>query len=148
MSNSYRINNYLQIGSNEATSFLLNNSRLLNTSSDASTRTLASTRRSQSRLPDAQNQHPMRGMIILSIITSLRKGPRAVQPHQLLLSNKSGSSTGAVLFDNAVHAGPVRDVCHWVAAEIPDAAVTWLFIKPMRTAVPGMISQSWHAAMR
>lgn len=31
MSNSYRINNYLQIGSNEATSFLLNNSRLLNT---------------------------------------------------------------------------------------------------------------------
>lgn len=31
MSNRYRINNNLQIGSNEATSFLLNNSRLLNT---------------------------------------------------------------------------------------------------------------------
>lgn len=66
----------------------------------------------------------MRGMVILSVLTPPRKGPRAVQPHQLLLSAPSGSSAGAVLFDNAVHAGPVRDVCHWVAAEIPDAAVT------------------------
>lgn len=84
----------------------------------------------------------MRGMIILSVITSRRKGPRAVPPHRLLLSDRSGSSAGAILFDDAVHAGPVRDVCHWVAAEIPDAAVTRLFVKPMRTAMPGMISQS------
>lgn len=65
-----------------------------------------------------------------------------------LLCNRSGSSAGAVLFDDAVHAGPVRDVCHWVAAEIPDAAVPRLVVQPVGAAVPGVIGQSRHAAVR
>lgn len=103
-------------------SFLCHNSRRLNALA-LSTRTPASTRRSRFRLPDAENQHPMRGTVILSVTTSPRKGPRAVRPHQPLLSAQGGSSAGAVLLDDAVHAGPVRDVRHGVAAEVPDAAV-------------------------
>lgn len=41
----------------------------------------------------------------------------------LLLAERGGSSAGAVLLDDAVHAGPMRDVCHGVGAEVPDAAV-------------------------
>jgi len=94
-----------------------------------------------------KNQPPTRGTTTLRAGTSLRKGPRAVQPHQPLLS-AGGSSAGAVLFDHAVHAGAVRDVRHGVAAEIPDAAVTRLLVEPMGAAVPGVISQSGHAAVR
>lgn len=58
------------------------------------------------------------------------------------------SSAGPVLFDDAVHAGAVRDVSHWVAAEVPDAAVTRLLVEPVGAAVPGVIGQSRHAAVR
>lgn len=62
----------------------------------------------------------MRGVIILSVIMSPRMGLRA---GRLLLVERGGSSAGAVLLDDAVHAGPMCDVCHGVGAEVPDAAV-------------------------
>lgn len=42
----------------------------------------------------------------------------------------------------------MRDVSHWVAAEVPDAAVTRLLVEPVGAAVPGVIGQSRHAAVR
>ena len=48
-------------------------------------------------------------------------------------------STGSIFFNNAIHAGAMCDVSPRVITEIPDAAVSWLFIEPVRAAVPGVI---------
>jgi hypothetical protein len=58
------------------------------------------------------------------------------------------SRTGSVLFNNTIHAGAMCDMSHGIVTEISNTAVSWLFIEPMRTAVPGMICQSGHAAVR
>lgn len=42
----------------------------------------------------------------------------------------------------------MRDVCHGVGAEVPDAAVARLLVEPMGAAVPGVVSQPGHAAVR
>lgn len=48
-------------------------------------------------------------------------------------------STGSIFFNNPIHAGAVCDVSHRIITEIPDAAMSWLFIEPMGTTVPGVI---------
>lgn len=58
------------------------------------------------------------------------------------------SGTGAILLDDSVHAGAVGDVWHRVAAEVPDAAVPGLLVQAVRAAVPRVVGQPGHAAVR
>lgn len=60
----------------------------------------------------------------------------------------AASGAGPILLDDPVHAGAVGDVCHRVAAEVPDAAVSRLLVEAVRAAVPGVVGQSRHAAVR
>lgn len=85
----------------------------------------------------------MRTRIILRV-APLRKAPDGGD----IKGQPCPSGAGAILLDDAVHAGAVRDVCHRVAAEVPDAAVSRLLVEPVRAAVPGVVCQSRHAAVR
>lgn len=57
-------------------------------------------------------------------------------------------STGSILFNNPIHAGAMCDVSHGIVAEVSDAAVPRLFVQPVGTAVPGVVRQAGHAAVR
>lgn len=78
-------------------------------------------------------------------VTSLGKAPAAPGAAG---AAPCPSGTGAILLDDAVHAGAVADVCHGVAAEVPGAAVPGLLVEAVRAAVPRVVGQSRHAAVR
>jgi hypothetical protein len=72
-------------------------------------------------------------------------------------SSQSGEGKEENLRFNSTHfhlrqdksrTGAMCDMSHGIVTEISNTAVSWLFIEPMRTAVPGMICQSGHAAVR
>lgn len=62
---------------------------------------------------------------------------------------RAPSGTGAILLDDAVDAAAVGDVCQRAgAAELPGAAVPRLLVQAVAAAVPGVVGQPRHAAVR
>lgn len=85
--------------------------------------------------------HPIRGITLSAVaLTRATLGGEN--------EDDFASSAGSILFNDPVHAGAMSYVSHWVATEVSGAAVPRLIIKSVRTAVPGVVRKSGHAAMR